>query len=129
MRRQQKADGPQDDGADGHGQHRLRGNVIHQILAAGTHVLGTEGSAGHGETRAERNDEERDREADRHRRNGGGAEPAHPEGVGELVARLQRVAQNDGNRETNQRRRDRPFQQSLSTVGHARSRSSAPVIR
>jgi len=66
MRRQQKADDPQDDGADGHGQHRLRGNVIHQILAAGTHVLGTEGSAGHGETRAERNDEERDREADRH---------------------------------------------------------------
>ena len=128
MGRQQKADCPEDDGADGDGQHRLRGNLIHQILTAGTHVLGTEGSAGHRETRAERNDQERDREADRHRRNGGGAEPAHPEGVGELVARLQRVSQDDGNRETNQRRRDRPFQQSLSTVGHARSQSSAPAM-
>jgi hypothetical protein len=102
--------------------HGLRRDVVHHVLATGAHILRDQRGAGHGEPGAERDDEEGDWKADRDRCHGSGAEPPDPERVGELIAGLERVAENDRDRERDQRRRDRTFEQPAAALGDNRIR-------
>jgi len=94
--------------------------VVHRVLATGAHILRDQRGAGHGEPGAERDDQEGDWKADRDRCHGSGAEPADPERVGQLVAGLERVAENDRDGEHDQRRRDRTFEQPAAALGDNR---------
>jgi hypothetical protein len=95
VRRHDIAERAEHDGRDGDHRHRLGGDVVDHVLTAGAHILRDERGTGHGEPGTERDDEKGHRKADRHGGHGGSAEPPDPEGVGELIAGLERIAEND----------------------------------
>jgi hypothetical protein len=72
----------------------------------------------HGQTGAERNDQEGDRKADRDRRHRRGTQPAYPERIGQLVAGLQDVGENDGEGQAEQRTRNGSFEKERLAVIH-----------
>jgi hypothetical protein len=88
-----------------------------QFLAAGAHVLRGQCRARHGQARTQRDDQERDGKADGNRSNGRGTEPPNPEGIGQLVAGLQEIGEDDRNGQGQQGARNGAFEEeSLSRV-------------
>ena len=80
--------------------------MVDHGLIAGTRILRRQGGARDREAAAERDHQEGHGEAHRHGRDRRGAEAADPEGVGDLVAGLQQVREDDGDRQPEQGAKD-----------------------
>ena len=117
IRRRDIAERAKHHGGDGDHHHGLCRDVVHHLLAARAHILRDQRGVGHSETGAKRDDQERHREADRDGGDRGSAEPSDPERVDQLIAGLECVAENDRDRERDQGRRDRTFQQPAAALG------------
>ena len=130
IRRQDIAERTKNNRAEGDHQHGLGSDMIDHVLPARAHIMRRQRRAGHGKSGPKRDHQECDRKTDRHRGDRRRAQPSYPKGVGELVAGLQDVAQDDRNREPYQRAIDRTFQQHLTAiVGHCSSCDPARVIK
>jgi hypothetical protein len=81
------------------------------VLAPRAHVLGRQRRSRNPETRAQRDHQERDRKTDGHGRHCRRAQSPDPERIGQLVAGLQDIAQDDRDREPDQRGTDRPLEE------------------
>ena len=114
---QRVADGAEDDRGDGDHHHGLRGHVIDHVLPPGAHVLRAQGRPGHGQPGAERNHQERHRKTHRNRRHGRRAQPPDPERIGQLIAGLQHIPENDRNGQRHQRARDRALEEQRAAAG------------
>ncbi len=87
------------------------GDVADAAFIAFAAKLRDEHGAGDRQPAAQRDAQKRDGKTERDGRHGLGAQAADPEGVGQLIGRLQDVGQNDGDRQPQQRQRDRPFRE------------------
>ena len=111
----------------------LRRDVIDPVLPPRAHILRRQRRAGDAEACAQRDHQKHERETDRHRRDRRRAQPPDPECIGQLVAGLQEIAEDDRDRETNQRAADRSLEKQFFAVirhvarGSLRSRGAAQV--
>ena len=90
--------------------------MIDHVLPPGAHILSRQGCAGDRKAGPERDHEEGDRETDGNGGHRRATQSPDPKRIGQLVSGLQYVAENDGNREPEQRRPDRPLEKQLPSV-------------
>jgi hypothetical protein len=118
-RRAEIADRAQHHRSQYHHEQRLARDMRDHLVVTRADILRDQGRAGERQARADGEGQEQHREADRdsgHRRT---AQPPHPEGVDDLVGRLQHVRGHDRHGQRQQRAEDRTFEELVGGGWHA----------